>query len=151
MFENFDDLYNEFFGGKKRKRDDHFDKMKELLNKLNNFEDLHGEHMDNPYEKELGEPDEVTTYTEGPYTFEKKIWNLPTGQMVKVQMVSTPFDDDRVGSGVKIDDTLEEQLASALSEERYEDAAIIRDKINNKEVKPVKEDKSSTEDDEWNF
>lgn len=149
MFENFDDLYNEFFGGKKRKKDDHLDRMKKLLDKLNNFEDF-GTGIENPYEKELGEPDEVTTYTEGPYTFEKRVWNLPTGQMIRVRMIGTPFDDDNKGKGVTIT-SLEDELALALSEERYEDAANIRDKINNKGVESTKENKSSTEDDEWNF
>ena len=179
MFENFDDLFDEFFRDKPRRvrkpkntledlfKDlrkemwefgdkEELDKMKNLADKLNNFEDLHGEDMDNPHEKELGEPDEVITFEEGGYVFEKKIWNLKYGQMVKVNMVITPYDADFDPVNKK-KLSLEDKLEIALQEERYEEAAKIRDEIDkrNSEPKKVEEDKPQQtledEDDEWNF
>jgi hypothetical protein len=200
MFENFDDLFDEFFGGKPRrvrkpKKDlsdffkelrkemegdkEEWDRMKNLADKLNNFEDLHGEHMDNPHEKELGEPDEVITFEENGYVFEKRIWNLKHGQMVKVNMVFSPLGDNEGYDGSDIVDnfrdivfggkkrSLSEQLELAVKEERYEDAVAIRDKMKeaakirdeidkrDSEPKKVEEDKPQQtledEDDEWNF
>lgn len=187
MFENFDDLFDKFFGDKgdsykgkdqpksdKTKKldnlfnelmdelknqfesDNEFSKMKELANKLNNFEDLHGDHMDNPHEKELGEPDEIITFEQNGYVFEKKIWNLKHGQMIKVNMVITPYDADFDPVNKK-KLSLEEKLEIALQEERYEDAAKIRDEIQKRDSEPkkVEEDKPQQTqgdvDDEWNF
>lgn len=152
MIENFDDLFDKFFGGEE---DPHMKKMRDLQAKLNDFDDKNGS-LPNPYEGELGEPDEVTRYNEGPYVFEKKVWHLESGHMVKVDMVFHPLDDiepsegedivdnfrDIVFGGGKWKRNLDEQLESALADERYEDAAYIRDKIKRKEaVKAKKETK----------
>lgn len=127
MENKFDDLFNEFFGNNKPKGDNKenktfsklFGDISDLFNNLNSsLDDLNFSH-----DKKLGEPDEVIKYEENGFTFEKKIWNLNNGQMVKVDMISTPFDS--VNGKV----SLEKQLELALNEERYEDAAKIRDEI----------------------
>ena len=127
MENKFDDLFNEFFGNNKPKGNNKenkpfsklFDDISDLFNNLNSsLDDLNVSH-----DKKLGEPDEVIKYEENGFTFEKKIWNLNNGQMVKVDMISTPFDS------VKGKVSLEKQLELALNEERYEDAAKIRDEI----------------------
>lgn len=169
MFENFDDLFDEFFKGlssRTRKPDKRLnelftdlrkeieskleeDKMDDLVNKLNRFSELNGDDIINPHEKDLGEPDEVVTFEQDGYIFEKKIWNLKHGQMVKVNMVLTPYDSDYEPDIKTL--PLEQRLQIALDEERYEEAAKIRDEIEKKknEVKP--QETKQDEDDEWNF
>jgi hypothetical protein len=155
MSENFDDLFDKFFSN--NGEDAHMKRMRKLQEKLNKFDDKNGE-VENPYEEELGEPDEVTRFNEGPYVFEKKVWHLEHGHMVKVDMVFSPLDSvdesesdivgdmgDIIFGGKKRNrkQRLETQLESALEEERYEDAAYIRDKIKRQEdLKRKKETKS---------
>ena len=162
MIENFDDLFDKFFDGQSKKSTnkkfedllndftnnsklDDFGKIKDLTNKLNSFDELDG-LVNNPFEKELGEPDETTTYTEGGHTFEKKIWNLEHGQMVKVNIILTPLDSGILTKGgIKVSDmVLEEQIELAISEERYEDAAYFRDKIKQREAVKIKKEKKNT-------
>ena len=136
MFENFDDLFNDFMDGKNE--DPHLKRMRDLQARLNDFDDKEGDIV-NPHEDELGEPDEVIEFSEGEYIFEKKIWNLEHGTMIKVDMISSPLDASI--SGIKISKpekrNLSQELELAVREERYEDAVAIRDKIN----KPKKETK----------
>ena len=139
MSENFDDLFDKFFN--KGEEDPHLRKMKKLQDELNKFDDKNGK-LENPFEGELGEPDEVTRFNEGPYIFEKKVWHLETGHMVKVDMVFSPLDSvdesdivdnlrDIISTGKKRNgkERLETQLDLCLADERYEDAAYFRDKI----------------------
>ncbi len=125
MFEDFDELYERYFGKKNKfEENDEMKKMKNLVDKLN-FEDITGEESS---EDELGEPNECVTFEENGYTFEKCIWNLEHGTVVKVQMISSPMDTGFINKPTK--KTLDERLAIAIEEERYEDAAKLRDEIN---------------------
>jgi hypothetical protein len=148
MGNNFDDLFNEFFGNNKRKRkkinkgimnnfyddikntlnlNNDVDATQDLINKLNSFvEDLNNEDFANPYGEKLGEPDVIENYEKDGLHFEKKIWNLEHGQMIKINMLSTPFESNIKTNNVL---SLEKQLELALNEERYEDATKLRDEI----------------------
>ena len=119
MFDNFDDLYNKFFGDKKN--DKHFKKMFDLMNKLNQNENPEGE-------KELGEPDDILRFEENGFIFEKKYWFVEGGSIIKIEMVDSPFETKTKEKPL----SLEGQLELAISEERYEDAAKLRDEINSK-------------------
>jgi hypothetical protein len=153
MGNNFDDLFNEFFGNNKPKKkknkkgiidnfyddiknilnpNDDFDATQDFLNKLNSsLKDSNTEDFTSPYVETFREPDVIENYEKDGLNFEKKIWNLEHGQMIKISVVPTPFE-----SNLKSDNelSLEKQLGLALNEERYEDAAKLRDKIksNNK-------------------
>jgi len=126
MNKDFDELYNEFFGGKGKDDDDEMKRAKKLIENLNNFDDADIDGF-NPYENELGEADEVHTFIENGYTFKKSTWNLEEGQVVKVEMTSSPMD---IGFTPKKKLTLEEKLSLAIENEEYEEAAILRDNIN---------------------
>ena len=129
MIDDFDELFNRFFGNKGDKNEgDEGKKARRLIDRLNNFDDMDLSGF-NPYENDLGEPDEIITYEEKGYTFQKSIWNLEAGSIVKVEMVSTPMDGDyepKVNEKL----TLEERLEIALECEDYEEAIKLRDEIN---------------------
>jgi len=127
MFEDFDELYDRFFGGKGKGDSDEEKKAKRLIDNLNNFDDANVDGF-NPFESDLGEADEVETFDENGYTFQRSVWNLKEGQIVKVEMVSSPMD---VGftPRVKKKLTLEDKLEIAVKNEEYEEAARLRDKI----------------------
>jgi hypothetical protein len=153
MGNNFDDLFNEFFGNNKPKKkknkkgiidnfyddiknilnpNDDFDNVQDFINKLSSsLKDSNTEDFISPYVETFREPDVIENYEKDGLNFEKKIWNLEHGQMIKISVVPTPFE-----SNLKSDNelSLEKQLGLALNEERYEDAAKLRDKIksNNK-------------------
>jgi hypothetical protein len=122
MFDDLDSLFNDFFGSDEEIRKE-FERLKGIVDNLNYFENLNGEMSFE--EEELGEPDETITYTENGYTFEKSIWNLEHGSIVKVQMISSPLD-----TGFTLKDfkdkynpkglTLEQKLKFAIEDERYE-------------------------------
>ena len=57
---------------------------------LKNFSELKGkidEKMEDMFDKNLGEPDEVTHFQDGHLFFEKQIWHTPNGDFVKIVQV----------------------------------------------------------------
>lgn len=108
--------------------DSEFIEVEKLIDKLNNFKPIE-EDGTNPHERELGEPDIIQKFEEDGYVYEKSIWYVDNGTVVKVKIISTPFDvedSDLLSNRLN----LEQRLDLAVKEERYEDAASIRDKLN---------------------
>lgn len=114
---------------------------------------------------ELGEPDEIETFTDGDITWEKHTWHTPTGSIGKVE-IKADFDGElppdilsRIMSGGsrKKKKSLEEQLAIAIEEEDYEKAADIRDQIEKRDSEKVEtKEKPDSEtpsngSDNWDF
>lgn len=129
MFEDFDSLFNRYFGNRDDE-DEHMKKMKKLVDRLNNFDDVTGDAANNLQDRELGEPDEEIYFEENGYSFKKSVWNIEGGSIVKVEMVSSPLDNmGREPRHVKRKLSLQDQLELAVKEERYEDAAKLRDEI----------------------
>jgi protein-arginine kinase activator protein McsA len=93
-------------------------------------------------ENDMGEPTSVTRFEEDGYTYEKTEWINEFGRMVKYEMINSPFET----SGIKKELPLEKQLQLAVSEERYEDAAKIRD-----ELKKLKSETTVNHEGKWNF
>jgi hypothetical protein len=124
MFNDFDDLFDDFFG---KKSNDPLKGMRDLINKLNDFSELNDDTT-NPYESELGEPNEVTEFEENGYKFKRSVWETEHGSIVKVEMIHSPLDTGFTPK-TKKKISLEDRLAIAIEEERYEDAAKIRDEI----------------------
>lgn len=137
MFDNFDEFFNK--GNKKN------DKLQKFIESLMNMR----ESLKNDDESKLGEPKSVSRYEENGYTFERTEWENEHGSIIKVEMVGSPFET----SGIKTELPLEKQLELAINDERYEDAARIRDEIKNK--KNSKDNLFDNEvvnsKDEWNF
>jgi hypothetical protein len=114
----------------------------------NRDETIHPDFMEDVIneDKELGEPDSVETYTIGDVTYEKKIWEVDGGQIIKVEIKS-----DKANGIIEIPITirpsrfkqssLEDQLDYAISVEDYEKAAQLRDEIVKRDTVVVDEPK----------
>jgi len=117
MFEDFDELFENYFN-KRKNRMSSFD---ELFNEM--FFNLSKSYLLNEKLKEddseLGPPDKVLEITENGASFTKSIWNTPAGYIVKVELANNN----------KKNIPLEEKLKMAIETENYEEAAKIRDEI----------------------
>lgn len=134
MGKDFDELFNNFFNNEGDNNEGNKDKKsRNLIDRLNKFEDENFPGF-NLHENELGEPDKVDTYKDKGYTFKRSTWELESGSIVKMEMISAPMDIG-VNPRVKKKLTLDAKLEIALEDEDYEEAIRIRDKINKKDKK----------------
>jgi excinuclease UvrABC helicase subunit UvrB len=139
MFDNFEDFLNDL-NGKREKNEE----IKKFIEKMMNMR----ESLSKDDESELGKPTSVSRFEKNGYTFEKTEWENEHGKIVKVEMVNTPFET----SGIEKEIPLEKELELAVAEERYEDAARIRDEINKKNsVSDISDNEEVNIDDVWNF
>jgi hypothetical protein len=138
----------EDFFDKFNRRSLDFEKFMERIMNLKNS-------LKNDDESNLGEPISVETFNQDGYTFEKTTWKTEDGLVTKIEMVGNPFEQrERPIIKERIDEVpLEVQLARAIEEERYEDAAKIRDEIKNNKISldDLVNNQSINEKDEWNF
>ena len=137
MFDNFDEFFN--------KKNNNNEKLQKFIESLMNMR----ESLKNDDESELGEPKSVSRYEENGYTFERTEWENEHGTVVKIEMVGSPFET----SGIKKEMPLSKQLELAIAEERYEDAARIRDEIKNEKnnISDLSDIQEVNTNDEWNF
>ena len=137
MFDNFDEFFN--------KRNNNNEKLQKFIESLMNMR----ESLKNDDESKLGEPKSVSRYEENGYTFERTEWENEHGTVVKIEMVGSPFET----SGIKKEMPLSKQLELAIAEERYEDAARIRDEIKNEinKTSDLSDIQEVNTNDEWNF
>lgn len=130
LFNDFESFFNDLNGDKNNR-------FKKIIEQLFN--------LDNPTNKfnfESEKPTKVERFEEDGYTFEKQTWETEYGSMIKIEMINTPIKSREL--------PLESQLASAIKDERYEDAAKIRDEI--KKLKTLSTEKQVVEqNNEWNF
>jgi metal-responsive CopG/Arc/MetJ family transcriptional regulator len=140
MFEDFEDFLNNLNG-----RSEKSDEIRKFIEKMMNRKESFNDNK----ESELGEPSLVTRFKKNGYTFEKTEWENEYGKIVKVEIVNTPFET----SGIEKEITLEKELELAVAEERYEDAARIRDEIKNKKnsISDIIDNENINTDDVWNF
>ena len=127
MFDDFESLYEKYFGNFKPSEInsdnlDSFADMIEKLNEITNSFNLTDENFE-PDEDELGEPNKIVFFEENGFSFQKTTWDVEGGQIVKVEIVSSPLDVVESKSN-------EEKLKIAIECENYEEAARLRDKIN---------------------
>ncbi len=129
MFDNFDDfesLFEKYFGKSEETEYnyDELNKFNEMIEKLNELTDSFNltDGGIEPDEDELGDPDKVIFFEENGFSFQKTTWNVEGGQIVKVEMISSPIDNPNSVS-------YEEQLKLAIETEDYEEAAKLRDII----------------------
>ena len=142
MIDGFDELFDKFFGNRKNEVDK--SKIDELINQLNNFKDITGKDINE--DKELGEPDIVEQYTKDGITYEKKIWDINGGKIVKIEIKHVKTDGEieipmTIRPSRFKQSSLEEQLEYAISVEDYEKAADIRDAISKRDTEVVNEPK----------
>jgi hypothetical protein len=162
MDKSFDDLFNEFF--KNNSMEDRFARMREeakrMIDLLTNFKDLGDINVNEDVEKvmdgELGEPDEIEYFQDGDMYFERRVWHMPHGDLVKLIASDDPEMEKKVKENmnqtkakrptkVKPEKPLDVQLEEALAKEDYEKAAQIRDLMNppKKRGRPKKSEKKS--------
>lgn len=161
----FDELYNQYFGNNKKKlinnSNDRMNRIIDLMNKLNSDGGFGGI---SPDEENLGEPTKTTTFERDGVIFEESTWDTEFGTIVRIttkeEIEFTPDYSKKnnipLGKPIEIKElTLEEQLKIAIKDEDYETAAKLRDKIeikNNKDKASENLDnKGLPEKDEWNF
>ena len=140
----FDELFESFFGGDKPNKEnkkninkiDKIDKIdnefqsksKDFIDMLSNMKDNNEiediSEMNREIEK-LGKPDIIELYMEDEIYFKKSVWYTDMGDIIKTEISEKPFDME----GILDDDDLLTQLDNAVSDENYEKAAELRDKI----------------------
>ena len=103
-----------------------------------NFDDLYDKFFDKNLGEDLNEPDKVVKFNKNGNSYEQRVWDLENGTIIKTSIVSnssgTPINSKMARSSIN-ESLLNEALDLAVEEERYEDAAKIRDylkKQNNK-------------------
>ena len=136
----FDDLFNEYFGDKKKS--EVINKMIDLMSKLNSGGGFDGI---SPDEKNLGEPTSVREFERDGVMFVESIWETEFGSIIRIStkeeidFSSDFFKKNNIPFGKKVNSKkeipLEVQLKMAVDEENYEEAAKLRDKIAKKENK----------------
>jgi hypothetical protein len=146
MDKSFDDLFNQFFGGKRNKKKTDGDPLdfhkakdeniKKLIEMISNMEEITNPETAGQIDEQLGEADRVEYYEEDGMYFEKKTWKVFGGEMVKVLMSDEPFNKKEEPTL-----TLKEQLDEAVKNENYEIAAKLRDAIKKEEKKRKKIEK----------
>ena len=131
---NFDELYDDFLKGHKRKPTDEKTKMvMDIINKIHEVGENEFLADRTDIDIKLGKPDKVEYYNEGDMFFTKKTWITPIGLIVK----TTISEDDSLVPAPS-EKTLEEKLEEAVLEENYEKAAAIRDEIKKQKIKRKK-------------
>jgi len=130
--ENFDDLFNKFFG-KKKEEDDFLNKeAKKIIDMIDSFKHIKPDgnytgdelnKLDEELDTQLGEPDDIEYSSDGEMYFEKRMWYKPLGVIIKTLVSDEPLGPPEAEL------PLEEQLENAVQVENYELAAELRDKI----------------------
>jgi hypothetical protein len=129
---SFDDLFNKFFGEKK-KEDDFINKeAKKIIDMIDSFKHINPDgnytgdelnKLDEELDTQLGEPDDIEYSSDGEMYFEKRMWYKPLGVIIKTLVSDEPLGPPEAEL------PLEEQLENAVQVENYELAAELRDKI----------------------
>lgn len=83
----------------------------------------------NNMEDNLGEPTSVRQFKENGFTFEERIWETENGSYRTYTTISNSMNERTKPLFKQKELPLEDQLAEALVEERYERAVEIRDEI----------------------
>jgi hypothetical protein len=130
--ENFDDLFNKFFG-KKKEEDDFLNKeAKKIIDMNDSFKHIKPDgnytgdelnKLDEELDTQLGEPDDIEYSSDGEMYFEKRMWYKPLGVIIKTLVSDEPLGPPEAEL------PLEEQLENAVQVKNYELAAELRDKI----------------------
>lgn len=142
----FDDLFNDFMGdGSNKKRSESDDMMTNLFKKLGSLGKMgDGDFIEQlkslkAFDSTLGEPTKVISYEEDGVYYQKKIWETKHGQIIKTMISDVPFSEKK-DKAKKTRVPLELQLETAVSEENYELAAKLRDRISKREAKKAKKE-----------
>ena len=148
MSKTFDDLFNEFLKNLKKEAeetekldlpnasensDDVSDLARKLIDMISNANPINEEDED-AIDNTLGKPDKIEFYNEDNMFFEKRIWYVNGGELIKI-IVS---DEPSLNIAPKPKKSLQEQLDIAVENEEFEKAATLRDKMNKPKVRKTR-------------
>ena len=140
MDKTFDDLFNDFFDKNDDNTNSHEENIEKFIDMITNYDEVDSlTHLNNVIDS-LGEANTVEYYEEDGMFFEKRTWEVPGGNMVKIKVSEEPFNTTPEEPSL----TLDEQLEEAIKNEDYEIAANIRDAIKKEEKKQKKLQKNLT-------
>ena len=130
----FDDLFDSFFNRddeEENKNNSIDDDAKKIISMINSFKQIDpdseaGDAIDDELNFKLGEPDEIKYYEDDGMYYEKRIWFMEHGMIVKTIASDEPLEPLP---------SLEEQLEIAIEAEDYETAAKLRDQIKKDKAK----------------
>jgi|ERR1035437_3974439 hypothetical protein len=132
MDKTFNELFDEFFQKNNIKPEDKLNdsvkadakKIIDILTKDKSIDSI-DEKVEEEIDTELGKPDKIEFFNKGNVFFERRIWNTPSGDIVKLLVTDEP--------SLKIAPTppksLKQQLDEAVEAELFEKAAAIRDEM----------------------
>lgn len=127
----FNELFDDFFNDEENKK--LVNKIVDLTNLINKLSI--GGCMDEEDIKQLDEtlglPDKIEYIEENGVYLEKRIWNTDLGELIEIIVTDKPNLPEPPEYSINVK-SLEEQLNEAVSEENYELAADLRDKIKKK-------------------
>lgn len=134
MGNRFDDLFNEFFGDFLRRYSNNNDFQNYLrMISEGGLTPNGGENIMNDYNIDENKPDEVVYKEEHGMYVKVSFWRTPYGDVIKREFRDIPFDENEKRSttiNTDLDVTkLQIQLDKAIAEEKYEEAARLRDLI----------------------
>lgn len=136
--DKFDDLFDDFMNNEENnKKDGNENLFNHLFDKWANLNPLDKDLIIDGLNETLGEPDKLENYEENGVYFQKQTWNTKHGQVIKTILSDVPFNKEKSRKReIKI--PLEVQLESAVSEENYELAAKLRDRISRRDKNKTK-------------
>lgn len=134
MNKTFNELFDEFFKRNNIKPEDKIndnikDNAMKMIDMLTNFKEVPkiDENQELEMDEKLGKPDKIEFFNEGDVFFERRIWHTPKGDIEKLI-----FSNDPTLIVKPVEVSLQEKLEIAVSEEDFEQAAIIRDEMKKK-------------------
>ena len=80
----FDELYNQYFGNNKKKENNVNDRMNRIINLMNKLNGIDGFSGMRPDEEKLGEPTKTTTFERDGIIFEESTWETDLGTIVRI-------------------------------------------------------------------
>jgi hypothetical protein len=136
MNKTFNELFDDFFKKNKinpsdRLKDSYKDEAKKMIELLSSFNTIPplDEEMEKELDVTLGIPDEIERYRHNGVLFERRIWHVEKGDVIKIIALQ---------EGEKPIKSLQEKLDDAIISEEYEIAAAIRDEMNKNTTNNIK-------------
>lgn len=127
----FNELFDDFFNDEENKKlVNKIVDLTNLINKLSSSGKMDEEDI-KQLDETLGLPDKIEYIEENGVYLEKRIWNTDLGELIEIIVTDKPNLPEPPEYSINVK-SLEEQLNEAVSEENYELAADLRDKIKKK-------------------
>lgn len=136
--DKFDDLFDAFMNnGDNNKKDENKNLFNDIFDKWSDLNGLDKDLIIDGLNETLGKPDKLENYEENGLYYQKQIWNTKHGQVIKTILSDVPLNKEK-SKKREFKIPLEVQLETAVSEENYELAAKLRDRISKRDKNKAK-------------